>query len=576
MRAQRVYDPGFLGQTDKLRRLDPHAIVLPARERLERDGLAGVRVDNRLVHRRQRLRRDGASQLVFEPHTALHACVQIFGGEAKLVAGGAFRLIHGRVGEAQQIRAGRGIVGVNRNPDTRTDHDFMTADVDGSRDDFEKPPRDNVRAVRTRKVLQHDGELVTTEARHHRRTRRGQLQGKIRAAQILAQLLADRMQQPIARGMAERVVHMFETVEIDEHERNPGIPSRGRVENRGEATLERVPVRQSGDDVVVGELLDASAREFTAADVRELQRYVVEQSARTLIDHNVAAREKLDHGVDLAVNNNRPYEHGPDPDRLAGVRARIPAEVGAEHLAATLGDDLRQKFPPARAGFVGAKEQRRIDGIHVRGFERGGYDGAVVVADPQVCGFPAERFAQDIHAVLHRDIERHTFVRRGRGVREYLGIDRFVFGFVQGAIQLCFEQPLARDPGGDEDAGDEHERDEKTQRHERLRLRVDDGVRWHAETRREVETDGGQTVREHPEPGLDGPDDDRRRDRDDHEPGYRGALESAELPAGDNHEPVQIRATDTADERRAPGRPVQWIQCAEHGGREKMQVGERR
>lgn len=62
--ADGVGDSGFLGQIHELRRVDAAAaVVLPAQQRLDRDGAPGFQLDLRLIHQLQLTAADRQAQL---------------------------------------------------------------------------------------------------------------------------------------------------------------------------------------------------------------------------------------------------------------------------------------------------------------------------------------------------------------------------------------------------------------------------------------------------------------------------------------------------------------------------------
>ena len=98
-----------------------------------------------------------------------------------------------------------------------------------------------------RDVLEQDRELVAAEPRHG-----------VAHAQRGAQARRDRLQHPVAGGVAERVVDRLEVVEVQEqHGERPAVVA-SAAERVFDAIAEQRPVREVGDRVVerlVGQLL---------------------------------------------------------------------------------------------------------------------------------------------------------------------------------------------------------------------------------------------------------------------------------------------------------------------------------
>ena len=67
--------------------------------------------------------------------------------------------------------------------------------------------------------------------------------------------------------MPERVVDVFESVEIKEQKRNFVLPPTSASECLGQAILKKSPIGQSRKSIVVGEELDPFLGDFAVGDV---------------------------------------------------------------------------------------------------------------------------------------------------------------------------------------------------------------------------------------------------------------------------------------------------------------------
>src|SRR5207237_2768600 len=80
-----------------------------------------------------------------------------------------------------------------------------------------------------------------------------------------AQAVAETADQLVAGMVAERVVDVLETVDVDAGDsESPALP-RGRGGEAGEFRFELPPVRQAGEAVMVGEMLGLSFPGFDRA-----------------------------------------------------------------------------------------------------------------------------------------------------------------------------------------------------------------------------------------------------------------------------------------------------------------------
>jgi hypothetical protein len=93
-----------------------------------------------------------------------------------------------------------------------------------------------------------DHELVATEPCKH-----------VLRPERPAQALRDSDQQPIADGVAERVVDHLEVVEVDEYDGHPPLRRRG-IQRRLQPPAELLAVRQTGEPVMIRLVPESSLR----------------------------------------------------------------------------------------------------------------------------------------------------------------------------------------------------------------------------------------------------------------------------------------------------------------------------
>ena len=112
-------------------------------------------------------------------------------------------------------------------------------------------------------VGKEHGELVAGQPGQH-----------VRLAQPRAERAGDTSKQVIARVVAERVVDVLEAVDV-EHERSSPHPIAPSVlEVRVEPPIERAPVQQAGERIVVGHVLELFLVAPAVRDVDALRQEV--------------------------------------------------------------------------------------------------------------------------------------------------------------------------------------------------------------------------------------------------------------------------------------------------------------
>jgi hypothetical protein len=95
--------------------------------------------------------------------------------------------------------------------------------------------------VAVRQACGHDQEFVAAQARHH-----------VLAAHRSGQALCDLAQQGIAGGMPEGVIDLLEIVEVEVHRPYLAAVPAGATHRLDQAVIRQDPVRQAGEQVVVG------------------------------------------------------------------------------------------------------------------------------------------------------------------------------------------------------------------------------------------------------------------------------------------------------------------------------------
>ena len=205
--GQLVHQARLLGERDEAVGADAAEVgMLPARERLDARGTAAGERELRLVLELDLAGADPAPQLAGE-HQPVDAVVVVGGGiDLDRVLGG-LGAVERDVGSAEELLRVVAVLGVAGDADARADvqQDPVELERRVERRDDALGDLPAVRAV-ARADEQH-GELVAAQAGE-----------RVARSHGVAQAAGDLLQQPVAVGVAERVVDRLEIVEVDDHE----------------------------------------------------------------------------------------------------------------------------------------------------------------------------------------------------------------------------------------------------------------------------------------------------------------------------------------------------------------------
>ncbi len=193
--AERDDEADLFGERDEFGRHHEAARrVSPSRESLEAADAVFDEIVDRLIMDLEFVPLERIAQVEFERTPRLQPSIHLGLEEAPGSAPVGLGPIERDVRVLEQ-RAARGAVSRRqRNADARADRDSVAGDVVGGAQDF-------VGAI---DLGLHDGEFVAAEPRNHRLVPRA-----------IAQTLGDRAQQFVADMMAERIVDLLESVEIE-------------------------------------------------------------------------------------------------------------------------------------------------------------------------------------------------------------------------------------------------------------------------------------------------------------------------------------------------------------------------
>ena len=279
--------------------------------------------------------------------------------------------VHGDVGVAQQRLGVGGIVGVQADADAGSGADLGPGDDERLLQCAEQLAADALgrRGRVVGQVAEQDEELVAALA--------GQDVG---VTQDAAQPCRDAGQQPVAGGVPQAVVDLFEVVEVDEHEGRGAAGAPGAGQRQVHLLLNEDPVGQPGQRVVVGQigqlLLAAAALGDVAHDPVEGRA----EAARALdagdgqLHRELAAVAAHRGGLDAPVQQARARVVADPLGEAAVVLAIVRGDEHVGHLAAQ--DVLGQVVERALGGGVELDEAiLLVHGDHA--VQRRGDDRAV-------------------------------------------------------------------------------------------------------------------------------------------------------------------------------------------------------
>ncbi len=303
-RAERHDEPAHLGVRDEVVGLHEAELrVLPADERFERDDTLAGDVELRLVMNHELFAFERFAQQLLLRDAGLQRRSERRVEELMRVAAAFLRTVHRDVGVFHQLVGVVAVVGVDRDPDRRRDELFVS--VDGQRliDRRDDPLRQRVESRRRRVAGDQHDELVAAHARY-----------QAVAADHAGEPVADRAQQTIAERVAERVVDVLETIEVEKHHRDARVTVARTAELVAQALGEPGAIRQRGELVVVGQVFESRAR-AAAVDSR------TDQCSHQLNEVAVAFGEG-DLARPLRRERERTVARAGDFDRRADVRER--------------------------------------------------------------------------------------------------------------------------------------------------------------------------------------------------------------------------------------------------------------
>ena len=219
--------------------------VLPSQQRLEPGNLQAAQIDDRLVVDHQLIVEQRAPQAVLEgdPQQSLG----IYNGVEELVVVSSFSLclIHGRVGILDERLGLLAVFGVEADSDAGGDEELATFHGKGMLYGLEDLLGHARGILGMGELRQQKCELVAAEAGHG-----------VAFADTALNPPGHSLQQLISRRVAEGIVDDLKAIEVQEEDRQPLVSSLGVGESDGQPVLEEKAIGQTGQGVVVSQVLD--------------------------------------------------------------------------------------------------------------------------------------------------------------------------------------------------------------------------------------------------------------------------------------------------------------------------------
>ena len=272
----------FLGQLDELPRHQHAALgVPPARERLAAEQRARAERDDRLVLEEELAVGQRAADVGLEAQALAQRLLHVRLEHDVAILAGGFGVVHRDVGVAQQI-LGCALGRRERHAHADADLDVGLPDHERHAERFDQLGGGPLDIRQPVDAFEQDGELVARQPRHG-----------IGGAHGADQPLRHRLQQPIARVVAERVVDVLEVVEVEEHDRHVAARAAGQRERVLDAIAEQVPVGEPGQRIVKRQLPQLLFEALALADVAQVERQALHRRIGGQVAADDLEREAL-------------------------------------------------------------------------------------------------------------------------------------------------------------------------------------------------------------------------------------------------------------------------------------------
>ncbi len=238
---------GLFRDRDELHRRDRAQVrMAPAQQGLHAGDAAAPDVPLGLVLEFEFAEFQRVPQAGLEVETLERMRVQLLGIELEIVLAHLLGLVHRDVGVLRERPLVQAVLRIGADPDADRDAELLADQQEraGHRgEDLLSDGHDVLPVVEFRK---QDDELVAAQPRHG-----------VAVAQAALEAIGDFLQQLVAGLVAQRVVDLLESIQVQEQHREPPVVAMGLVDGLDEQLAEQAAVGQAGQPVVIGEVLDA-------------------------------------------------------------------------------------------------------------------------------------------------------------------------------------------------------------------------------------------------------------------------------------------------------------------------------
>ena len=229
--------------------------MAPADEGLDAADLVGPEIDDGLVVQLELAGRKRLAQVVLHGAPHLHLRVHLRPEEAVGAAPVALGAVERQVGVADQLVGARAVRRADGDADAGADDDLRAVEIVGRAHGLDDAQRQHGGIRRLGDGDLQDRELVAAHARD-----------RVRLPDQGAQALRHHLQELVAGGMAERVVHGLEVVEIEQVDRHHLAAPHAR-EGVLEPLVQQHAVGQIGERVVQRHVHDLGLGAALVGDV---------------------------------------------------------------------------------------------------------------------------------------------------------------------------------------------------------------------------------------------------------------------------------------------------------------------
>jgi hypothetical protein len=265
---ERPDEAGLLGQRDEAIGRDEALLrVLPANQGLDPGHRSGAAIHLRLVVQRQLVVGDRSSQRAHQGEPFAAGLVLI-GHVQGVPAAGLLGDVHGDVGLAQQRVGVATVLGEHRDPGAGADGHLVPFEDQRRRERLDDLLGGQHRGPGVG-VRQDQRELVAAQAGH-----------RVGGPQRLAQPEGDLLQELVAGQVPERVVDVFEAIQVDDAQRERPPVALRHADGLRQTVLQQHAVGQAGQAVVqglmrqrlfgplaLGDVVDDRVQQLAALDV---------------------------------------------------------------------------------------------------------------------------------------------------------------------------------------------------------------------------------------------------------------------------------------------------------------------